>query len=421
VNWVLVVIFAGVAVAVILNKPLWGLGLAAATMPLEVAGRLSAENSELTYTKIFLFATVALAVLNAFITHRKWTLPRSAWALGALWMIAMAASVFSGIGKVTSGIPGLLALAGQILFVLLLYNFVYSERDVDFVVGAIVLGSVPVVIVGILDVVFRRSVLNTVEHQFYGSASSGALRITSTFYDPNALGRYLVFAFFVTLGALALPAFRRLAAPMVGLLVAQLFCLLSTYSRGGVMALAAGLVLYITWGAPAKARRLSVAALISSVLAAWWLSPPILGEIGARFVDAGGGTGAWGGRLRILQIGGRALGDSPLIGFGPGNVAAAIGRYSSGPEAAHNLYLEIALATGLVGFALLAGFIAGHARDLLSNASIERYSRLLLVAFFAVLVTGLSLHGFKSNELWLCIALMSPLARLGVVRGAGTA
>jgi putative inorganic carbon (HCO3(-)) transporter len=419
VTWVLVLIFGIAAIAAILYKPLWGLALAAATMPLEVAGRLSAANSELTYTKLFLFATVALAVLNAFVTHREWTLPRSAWALGVLWVVAAAASLFSGIGRVTSGIPSLLALAGQIMFVVLLYNFARSTRDIDTVIGAIVVGSIPVAIVGILDVVLRRSALNTVEHQFYGSAAAGSFRITATFYDPNAFGRYIVFALFITLGALALPAFRRFTAPMVALLVAQSFCLANTYSRGGALALVAGLVLYMTWGAPARARKPIIATLLSAVLIGWWLLPPSLGELGARFVDVGSGTDAWGGRFRILQVGVRALGDSPLIGFGPGNVAAAIGRYSSGPEAAHNLYLEIVLATGIIGFALLAVFIAGHIRALLSSASIERYVRLLLVAFCVVLVTGLSLHGFKSNELWLCVALMPPLARLGAGEEAG--
>jgi O-antigen ligase len=409
--WLIVVVGVLGAAFVIMRKPLWGLALGAAMMPLEAVGRVVPDNPDWTYAKVVLFSTIALALVNALVTRHEWVAPRYVWALGVFWAIALVASVVYR-GATFVGAAGLVALAGQILFVILLYNFARSERDLDIVIGALVLGSVSVAVIGVLDVAFKRSFFNTVAQQYYGDVSTGSFRITSTFYDPNALGRYLVFAFFITLGALALPVFRKFALPMTALLAVQLFCLVNSYSRGAVVAWLAGLALYLLWGAPRRMRWIGGTTILTGVLVGWWTSPSVFGAIGERFQDVGGGPVAWGGRLEILRWGFRALADSPLIGFGPDNVPDAIGRYGFAPWAAHNLYMDIALATGVIGFAFLAYFVVYHVSVLFRSRTAQPYARMLLVAFFAVLVVGLSLHGLKTNELWLSIALLAPLARL---------
>jgi O-antigen ligase len=407
--WVAVAICAAGLIALVLRSPVLGLCLGIAVMPLEAAGRLIPGNSEITYAKVFLLATVVLVIVRSLVVPHRWRAPRMMWALVLFWVFGLAASFLWPLSPVSENISALVALAGQLVLVVLLYNYVTAERHVVAVVAAIILSTIPVVIFGILDAVYKRSFLGTA-HLFYASPFDDVRRVASTFYDPNALGRFLVFAFLVTLGALSAPAFRRFALSLVALMAVQVYVLLNTYSRGSLIALAVALVVYFVWAAPAKVRIISALLIVVMLVGTAWLWPSVFGIVGERFQGAFEGNDPLGGRAELIQQGVHAVYDSPLIGYGPGNTAEAVGRYRGADKSPHNLYIDFLLSAGILGAACVALYAGIHLRAAVMSK--EWYARLLVVSFVGLLVMGLSLHGVKTNELWVTMALLAPVARL---------
>lgn len=113
--------------------------------------------------------------------------------------------------------------------------------------------------------------------------------------------------------------------------------------------------------------------------------------------------------------------DHPLLGIGPGNFtlvsveyANELGlRHLSSPFRAHNLYLEIAAETGIVGlatFLCLVGYLSirlwqVRSQNRLARPDASAIATALLFSLIAYLVTGVFLHLSFERYFWLLVAL----------------
>ncbi len=406
-------------VLTVARRPAIGMYAAVILMPLEAFGRVSPGVSAMTWAKLTLVLTVFAWLVSTMASRAGLLLPKRSWMLFGVFGVALVATAL--YGATAASVWGLVALLGQMAFVVLAVNLIRSDREFRTLLVAIVAGSVPVVIVGLLDIITGTSVLGTVANQAYASTHLEVFRITSTFYDPNALGRYLAFAFSITFGMAVMPRYRPWLPVAVLLLLAQGICLIYTFSRGALLALAVGLLVYAVWTRSIHTSVLRVVALFGALAAAVSLNVAAVAVLLERVT---GGTAAITvdfSRLRIWAAALEAVAAHPFIGVGPDSVTVVLGSIVGAPVSPHNLYIEVLLGVGIVGFVLMAGFLVPALRSAAShvNGSLVPESRLVVVATVVVLATGLSLHGLKANELWVSLAMLASLEALDVDPAAG--
>lgn len=409
-------LLAGVAVAAIgfqiLRRPILGLYLALMLVPLEAVGRIVPTNSYMTWAKAVLIVTFIGLSQRLLLENSRLKLPPAGLSLYFVLLLGLIASaVWSSFG---TPVWGVVAFVGQATVVVIAANVLTTPRQFENALVAILLGSSFVTVVGVLDVVMKRSVLGTMVSQIYASTQEGVFRVTATFYDPNVLGRYLAFAIVITICAFRLPRLRRFAPLLAVLLFAQGFVLLNTFSRGAFLSLMVVLGLLLLWDREVG-RKLTVAATVSALLGGVYLLSGGFGDILLRRLTGGGSTLAVDtSRIMIYQLGLKAFWQSPIVGFGQDNVPKAIGQFYPFALSPHNLYLEVLLAVGAVGFAAFAWFIIASIRLGLKTRStpISIYGRPALFALIVVLLSGVTLHGFKSQELWASLSLLAALPNL---------
>lgn len=394
-----------VAIVAVAMKPERGLLLAMVLIPLEAAGQVLPGVSVLTWAKVALAVTAFAYAARVVTKDEKLELPRGTGALVVtLGVMLMASAAWTGG---TASVWGIVAFTGQTAMLVLVRNLVRDPAAMDRLIASMVIGSVPVVGVTLADIVLGRSSLGVVANQLYASESGGVFRVTGTFVDPNALGRYLAFALAVTLCAWSVPRFGRFRVPLALLVALQGFCLLNTFSRGALAAAAVVAALYLLWqrGVASRAAWAAVGAACVAALVLW--NDRVLLALTERLWAGGAYLDLT--RVDIYGMGAELFWRSPVYGFGPDNVARALGTVAGRSLSPHSLYLEVLLGVGMVGAAALGVFVAGRVRGamLARGTALEPYARVALLALGAVLLSGLTLHGMQENELWLSLALLA--------------
>ena len=380
------------------QRPAYGVAVVIALAPLEAVGRVSPDLPWLTYTRLALAGTVLAILAFRDLGDSMSRVPKG-FGLLALYVLAGIIGSTLNVATSTSTIEIAAALLG-LLLVWIVTVAVRSREDLLVLWWAVIAGAVAVVFVAMLDLVTGTSALGTVETQFPGSAELGLSRITATFYDPNAFGRYLVFAFLVTLGVFSVTSHWRkwLLLPLMG---GQLFFLYTTFSRGAALSLAAAVVVLALWSSRATTR-LVLAAAFTAFLAA-------VVTLGNRFVAWSGFLRPRGGdsfRIDIWVAGLKAFAERPIFGHGLGNVEAAIGRNLGSVRSSHNVYVEALAATGLVGATALFGYCGMWFVKMVKQRRSPggTYVRTAATVLVAVLTMGLVLHGLRADEFWLALA-----------------
>lgn len=217
---------------------------------------------------------------------------------------------------------------------------------------------------------------------------------------------------------------RALAA---GSAVLALAGIVLTFSRGAAVALAAVLAIMLLTGFVRL--RHAVALALALLVLAGTVAPDYLARIRslggvAEAVDDGSGTadGAVRGRLAENLGAWSAFVDHPIVGVGPGQYAAQYSReygnetgfrFLETERRAHNLYLEIAADTGLIGFGVFMAMVS------ITCAQLWRLSRFLslrrpehanlasalLFGLVAYLASGMFLHLAYARYYWLLLGL----------------
>jgi O-antigen ligase len=209
-----------------------------------------------------------------------------------------------------------------------------------------------------------------------------------------------------------------------------------TSSRGAIVALALVIPFALFFGL-IRLRYLAVAVLLGAVLVTTLphLAKRVtsIGEValGTLGLSAGGFRnvdGASRGRVTQMQAAGLLFLDHPLLGAGPGmaphyytEYAVLVGgKVRQGTRRTHNLYLQLAAETGVIGLFAFLGVIwitlysVDEARQRAKSGDRELWGLVcgLELGVLILLATSLFLHAAYIRYFWLLLALAIAAAAL---------
>lgn len=304
----------------------------------------------------------------------------------------------------------------------IVYGVVRSQRDVERVLGAFLLGAVAAALAGFAS----------------GEPGTGAQleRLSGGVLDPNELASFLVAALLVAvaLGSSARPTPGKRAATLLAAVVCVLG-ILFTASRGGLIALGvvtvAGVLVAGRWRRAVLGVGLGVAVAVAVYFVAF--APP---ELSQRLTSADGGSG----RVDIWTVGWRMVEAHPLAGVGVGGYEASAIEYGlragslvrdefvfDTPMAAHNTYLHVVAELGFIGglgFLAVVGCALGYlwrAAEALAHTgarTTELTCRMVLLAILGLLVANTFISQQYSGQFWLLCALCPALLAISRERPA---
>lgn len=264
-------------------------------------------------------------------------------------------------------------------------------------------------------------------------------RFVGTFADANEFAAFCVPAVLLAaaFAAVASTPLRRFAFGVTALLCGLGIVL--SGSRGGIIAMAAALVVWIVFGGRWRLRLLATSAMLVLVLVGYIsfaASPETRARIETITQGQDYGTSAGTGRADIWQVGMRAYREHPTKGSGAGTFTEATPRYlaqpglvrridffTETPKVAHNQYLHILVELGTVGLALFSAILlcclAAVTRAALlfkraGDTVLELISRSLLAGTVGLLVADFFLSGQYARVLWILLGLC--VGMLGVAR-----
>ncbi|HEY1456317.1 MAG TPA: O-antigen ligase family protein [Candidatus Dormibacteraeota bacterium] len=280
-----------------------------------------------------------------------------------------------------------------------------SAAAIDLVLAAWAVGSVLFCAVDLLY--FGRAVVG---HSLVAGHAAAAFNL-----DSNAVALYLepligLAAGFVLMGR----GRQRWAA--IGVLIVMLAAELATLSRGGLLALAALVLIALAGGLPARTRIGLAAAALVAGLVIWRL--PVIGPRIGHALDPR--TGTFDVRGQIWAATARMLRDHPIFGAGVNAYQSTMTKYIAHnpylvPEPyPHNIFLTSWTELGLLGLFsftyILVALIVQPWRAFRRAAGVNR--PLLwgtAAAFVMVLVHGLVDSPYWKNDLsvefWILAAL----------------
>lgn len=348
--------------------------------------------------RLTLIATLALAPLEGYLQDVNGNLGKVA---PALFLLAWAGDRLLRNRPIGVSHPVVWCSAGLLVVVLLStavnsdngYALLYLVRWLPFLVLVVALVDVlakdvdPWVALYALVAGAAASGLGAItSFAFFGSP-----RATGPLEDPNDLAYVLTAAVPIVLLLVSRPGRSRVVVGW-GLVLALLVVgAAATFSRGGLIAIAAIVAWALLRGVVPGRFLVAAAGLLAVVavpilLVAREVFEQALAQkqyIAATNVDT---------RLLRWQAAARMLGDNPLLGVGPGGFRSGYVSYSGFAElaertpVAHEMYLEVGAELGLIGLALFLGAIVAalaateRAVRLRRSATDDPHDRLLLAA-----------------------------------------
>ena len=238
--------------------------------------------------------------------------------------------------------------------------------------------------------------------------------------DPNYLAAGIVPS--IALAAGLVPGVRSFLGRigLAGSVVILVLGLAATQSRGGFMAAAVAIAVALVVAKRGRIVVVAFVAIIVGLVAIWFASSPTAWKRVSHTADQGNGRGSlWTVAIRIFK-------DHPVTGVGVENYSIYSPRYAGGPgkltfvtfiaekpHVVHNVYLQLAVETGLVGLGLFLTIVASALAAAMRAA--RRYERrgdyedaALSRAVFVAVLAGLAASTFISNangfQIWVLLA-----------------
>jgi O-antigen ligase len=306
----------------------------------------------------------------------------------------------------------------------IVFAAVRSIADVRRIFLAFILGAVLAAMYGVVAHPDASALAGS------ATAATDLNRLSGTIKDPNELATVLAAGLGLS-SAIIFDRTRSIQLRGWALAAAALLALgiFLTLSRGGLIALGAGLAAWVVIASRHRAQALLATAAVVAI-AVWFflaVAPPAARD---RITKTDGGSG----RTDIWKVGWRMVEAHPITGVGAGNFQNTSVHYLLAPgpikfseyivdvpEVAHNAYLQVLAETGVVG---LSGFIIvilgcmtatvraarNFRRD--GNTEGELAANALFVATSSILAGYFFLSDEHSKYLWLLLSLGPALLAL---------
>jgi len=304
-----------------------------------------------------------------------------------------------------------------VLLLFIVFSAIVERRHLVWVLHAYIGGAVLTACIGLAGVT-----------QAEGVGISSSDRLTGGIGDPNELAAILLPAVSF---ALFLLVTTRGALRRTLLLAAAFVCLIAlfrTESRGGLAGLAVMLAAGVALAGPVRRQAVALVLAVAGLGLVYFtlIAPPeALSRVTA--FSAGGGTG----RTDLWTVAYDVTRVHPLAGVGAGNFPIVEPGYAfqnlnlprfdlivDTPKVVHNMYLNVLVELGIVGFVLFAlligcafssAFGALRACDGTGDRETELLVRALLIGTIGMLAAFVFLSAQYEKELPLLLGLLAAL------------
>lgn len=268
-----------------------------------------------------------------------------------------------------------------------------------------------------------------------GQLVSGRLTAIGETYDGNDLATVMAVAFALAVGiASRSHGTRRIV--MVASAVALVASILASASRGGMLALAFGAVVFVA-GQRAQRRTIYAALLLIAGIGAWQVGGAVFRE---RMKSLGDleedyNLQAKTGRIEVWKRSLHYIGEHPIAGVGAGNFVVAEGEWlaergETGKwSAAHNAYIQVFADLGIVGGLIFVALVVIAIRQALrlwpprlggARNAPQRHRPELLAALGAFCLGAMYLSLAYSGILLGLIALVGLASRVVAIERQNT-
>jgi putative inorganic carbon (hco3(-)) transporter len=292
---------------------------------------------------------------------------------------------------------GLVMFIHMLVAIIMYFYILNNPIEKKKAIIALVIGYAIVTLYGVAE-----SLLPTIKsissHILSTSNTYYQTRITSTFRNPNVLGEYLALLTPLLIALTFYTKKIKTKIPLILLTLIGVVCLFLTASRGAWLGLIAGLVLFTILKTKLTNKNKLLTGAIAIVLLLIISAPVSYFILKERTINPSlaGRVPIWTNSLQMIK-------ESPLHGYGIGSF---IPEYEKNfPDAknaqhAHNIFLNIAIESGLIVLAVLVWILFTLFIYPLKNKTnilnIGLYS-----GIFALLVHGLVEHVFFYQEITL--------------------
>jgi putative inorganic carbon (hco3(-)) transporter len=304
-----------------------------------------------------------------------------AWPEGGLLIAFLAAAAFSCLTALWPGYAadGVADLAKMALTYFFLVNCVNSERGLRGVMWIMVIGGL-----------FPAA--GTLRNYLEGNPYEGRASWVGIFANPNEVAYSLVILV-PLLAYLATPRSWAVRLILLVVLILYVAAIYVTFSRGGLVGLAAVIAL-CAW----RKRNLWFQGLALLLLVGGLAFASRFWTRGEDFSQLNSDV-SFQQRLATSQAGFDMFMDHPMLGVGFGcsviawPLYAPAGLYTRGALVTHNTFVQVLSETGLLGFlpfVLLIGFSLYHARKLALQPATADSGAAVEVALWGLVVCGMS-------------------------------
>jgi O-antigen ligase len=398
------------ALALIVLQPMVGVYLALLAIPLELfeaqvgSAALSATEGLLLLTAV---ATVARSVVKRF--ELRASLHPVHIALVGL-IVASALGLFVARDAVV--VRQILVLWTSFLIVSILIGSASDQQLERILICLVVAGGV----IGLV------ALLRASAPEVYQGGQEVSNRAQGTFGHPNQLAFFLILTIPI---AIALVGRGRASLRLLGVTAAgvELAALLFTFSRSGIIGLVVALLILAAWPG---FRRVAVLAVVAVAMFSAFNVDAIsrnqeLSLLAQRIQTVTTASGrAQNPRLAIYDTAANMIADRPWLGVGQRNFSEVSplyglrGNYGNPYIHAHDVFLTIAVETGLAGLAFFVAFIAMLARAawLALRRRPDAYAVVLAVAAG---LAGLLTAGITEYPLGINVVMATVLILAGVL------
>ena len=347
-------------------------------------------------------ALVAIFAETMFGRRRfSFSLPEGGWLLGFLAIATVSCLTALWPRHAVEKVSDLMKMALIYFFVA---NSVVSARQLRGVMWTMIFGGL-VPAAGVL------------RNYLHGNIIEGRTAWVGIFENPNDLAYSLV----ILVPLAAFLAARSGWLARMFLLATILFysaAVFVTFSRGGLIGLAAVIALY-AW----RQRSIVVRSLIVLTLTAGLILATRYWTRGEDFSDLQSDN-SFQLRLATSEAGVAMFSDHPLLGVGPGcsliawPLYAPTGIYARGALITHNTFIEALSETGIIGFICFMAFLGlaiRHAHKLARrepSGEIAKLAAGLEIALWGFAVCGLSNGNVYTWFLYILVGLVSAASRI---------
>jgi O-antigen ligase len=389
---------------VILRPVELSLGAFALLIPFDSVGALGGEKTGTSVTFVVGAAAAGLLFFIGIAGHRlekprpqavAWTLFVAWAAISSLWALDL-----------KMALAFLPTVAALLAIYLVTASLRITRKEFAWVVACTILGGLLAALFAIYS--FRNGV------SYHGLSMRSSLIIGDRETDPNDFANNLLLPLSLAVGVFL--TVRRGVAKMVlfGVAATILISIIFTMSRGGLLSVFAMAVVY------AYRFRLKVwaLALIPAAIAATLLvaAPSLFFQRMADAVNSGGA-----GRISIWKAGLVALKHYGMVGAGLGNFPVVFDRFAGEAtrfqgfgRGSHNIYLNVSVELGIVGFLLLVSalWIELRGRKFADVISPFHAAVACEAAAWGMLVGGFFLDILWRKEFWLVWILFAVATKM---------